>query len=74
MKGVFDTKANSVYDDEITRRYQFPRQYRAVAEKLVGDWVIYREPQRNGGRKTYMPSRNCCGLRLIPSGRDIRMQ
>jgi len=54
MKGVFDTKSNSGYDDEITRRYHFPPQYRAVAEKLVGDWVIYREPQRNGGRRAYI--------------------
>lgn len=54
MKGIFDTKANSGYDDEITRRYHFPPQYRAVAERLVGDWIIYREPQRNGGRRAYI--------------------
>lgn len=54
MKGIFDTKANSGYDDEITRRYHFPPQYRAVAEGLVGDWIIYREPQRNGGRRAYI--------------------
>ena len=54
MKGIFDTKANSGYDDEITRRYHFPPQYRTVADKLVGDWVIYREPQRNGGRRAYV--------------------
>lgn len=54
MKGIFDTKADSGYDDEITRRYHFPRQYRSVAEQLLGDWIIYREPQRNGGRRAYI--------------------
>lgn len=54
MKGIFDTKPDSGYDDEITRRYHFPRQYRDVAERLVGDWIIYREPQRNRGRRAYI--------------------
>lgn len=54
MKGIFDTKPDSGYDDEITRRYHFPRQYREVAERLVGDWIIYREPQRNRGRRAYI--------------------
>jgi hypothetical protein len=27
MKAVFDTKPTSVYDDEVTRHYQFPRRY-----------------------------------------------
>jgi putative restriction endonuclease len=29
--------------DGIAFRYHFPRQYRAVAETLVGGWIIYRE-------------------------------
>jgi hypothetical protein len=33
VKGIFDTKPNSGYDDEVTRRYHFPPQYRVVAEK-----------------------------------------
>lgn len=54
MRGIFDTKPNSGYDDEVTRRYQFPPQYRAVVERLLGDWIIYREPQRNKGRRAYV--------------------
>jgi putative restriction endonuclease len=54
VKGIFDTKANSGYDDEIVRRYHFPPQYRTVAQQLIGDWIIYREPQRNGGRRAYI--------------------
>ncbi len=42
---------DSGYDDEIAFRYHFPKQYRAIAETLVGDRIIYREPQRNGGRR-----------------------
>ena len=64
MKGIFDTKANSGYDDEIMRRYHFPPQYRPVAERLVGEWIIYREPQRNGGRRAYIAAARV--LRLDP--------
>lgn len=56
MKAVFDTKPNSGYDDEIIRRYHFPLQsnYLAAAEAAIGDWIVYREPQRNGGRRAYI--------------------
>jgi putative restriction endonuclease len=56
MKAVFDTKPNSGYDDEIVRRYHFPASghYMAAAEAAVGDWVVYREPQRNQGRRAYI--------------------
>lgn len=56
MKAVFDTKPNSGYDDEIVRRYHFPTQsnYLAAAEAAIGDWIVYREPQRNRGRRAYI--------------------
>lgn len=56
MKAVFDTKPDSGYDDEIVRRYHFPTQsnYMAAAEAAVGDWIVYREPQRNRGRRAYI--------------------
>jgi putative restriction endonuclease len=53
VKGVFDTKPNSGYDDEITHRYHFPSQFRATAHTLVGNWIVYRV-QRNGGRRAYI--------------------
>jgi putative restriction endonuclease len=28
--------------------------YLAAAENAVGDWIVYREPQRNGGRRAYI--------------------
>ncbi|CAN5159651.1 HNH endonuclease [soil metagenome] len=56
MKAVFDTKPNSGYDDEITRRYHFPARsnYMAAARAALGDWIVYREPQRNNGRRAYI--------------------
>jgi len=67
VKGIFDTKADSGYDDEITRRYHFPRQYRDVAERLVGDWIIYREPQRNRGRRAYIAVAKLSRLEADPT-------
>ncbi|MDB5474912.1 MAG: hypothetical protein JWP49_423 [Phenylobacterium sp.] len=64
MKAVFDTKPNSGYDDEITRRYHFPRRsnYMAAAEAAVGDWIVYREPQRNNGRRAYIAVARVLGI------------
>ncbi len=53
-KGVFETKAGSGYDDEIAAHYHFPRRHLAVAQTLVGDWIVYREPRTGGGRGSYM--------------------
>ena len=54
MKAVFDTKADSAYDDDIAERYHFPGRYLPVAEKAIGDWIVYREPIRNKGRRGYV--------------------
>jgi len=55
MKGIFDTKNNSRYDDEIAWRYHFSgERYRERASRMVGDWIVYREPQREGGRRAYV--------------------
>lgn len=55
MKGVFDTKRNSRYDDEIAWRYHFSGSlYRDRARQMIGDWIIYREPQREGGLRAYV--------------------
>jgi putative restriction endonuclease len=54
MKAVFDTRAGSAYDDDIVERYHFPNRYLDEAKKAVGDWIVYREPRRGGGRQAYM--------------------
>ena len=52
--GVFDTRAGTIYDDDITSRYHFPNRYLPVAQACLGEWIIYREPQRNAGRAGYV--------------------
>lgn len=66
MKAVFDTKPNSGYDDEIVRRYHFPTQsnYVAAAKAALDDWIIYREPQRNGGRRAYIAVARVAAIEL----------
>ncbi len=54
MKGVFDTRPNTEYDDDISRRYHFPNVYLTVAERTKNDWIVYREPRRGGGRQAYI--------------------
>lgn len=50
-KAIFDTRAGSGYDDDITRIYPFPDRYLAVARQCEGDWVLFRDPARRGRRK-----------------------
>ena len=54
MKGVFDTRPLTEYDDDISRRYHFPNRYLAEAERTEKDWILYREPRRGGGRQAYV--------------------
>lgn len=53
MKAIFDTKAKSAYDDEITQHYHFPSRYLNVAERCINDWIVYREPRAGGGSLAY---------------------
>jgi putative restriction endonuclease len=68
MKAIFDTKPDSGYNDDILRQYHFPTQtnYMAAAQGAVGDWIIYREPARNGGRRAYIAVARL--LRIEPDG------
>jgi putative restriction endonuclease len=53
MKAVFDTKPTSIYDDEVTRHYQFPGRYRTIVERCVGDRIVLRRPRADGGNLAY---------------------
>jgi putative restriction endonuclease len=53
MKAVFDTSVESAYDDEISERYHFPRQYLKLVNQTVADWVVFRQPRASGGSKSY---------------------
>ena len=72
MKAVFDVKPGSGYDDDITRRYHFPARsnYLDAARNAVGDWVLFREPQRNGGRRAYIATARVIGVEPDPERVD----
>jgi putative restriction endonuclease len=67
VKGVFDTKTDSGYDDDIARRYHFPQRYLSIANEMVGDWVVYREPRRNHGRQAYVAVARVVGIEPDPT-------
>ncbi len=43
-------RADSIYEDEPDRVYDFPVQYLRAVSEAVGDWVIYYEPVKAGPR------------------------
>ena len=43
-------KADSIYDDEPDRVYDFPRSYLKAVYEGVGDWIVYYEPVKAGPR------------------------
>jgi putative restriction endonuclease len=43
-------KADSIYEDEPDRVYDFPRTYLKAMQEGVGDWAIYFEPVKAGPR------------------------
>lgn len=43
-------RADSIYEDEPDRVYDFPKPYLRAAEEGVGDWAVYYEPVKAGPR------------------------
>lgn len=54
MKGIFTTRPDTHYDDDVVHRYHFPNRYLREARKCIGDWIIYYEPKRGRGRQGYV--------------------
>lgn len=52
-KGVFIHRTDSIYDDKPEQQYQFPKNYLSRASQYIGDWVIYYEPTKVGGKGYY---------------------
>ena len=50
---VFTAKLESSYDDAVEVRYHFPKQYLKRVSEAVGDWILYYESRRDGGRQVY---------------------
>lgn len=70
MNGVFDTRAGTIYDDDIARRYHFPNRYIQVALAFLGDWIVYREPRRNRGRSGYVAVARVVAIDPDPNDRS----
>lgn len=51
--GVFMHKDGSIYDDIPEVHYQFPKIYLSRAQRMVGDWIVYREPVKIAGSKGF---------------------
>lgn len=43
-------RADSIYEDEPDRIYDFPRAYLGAVEEGIGDWIVYYEPVKAGNR------------------------
>lgn len=50
---VFMHRSDSIYNDNPSAQYQFPKQYLSRAEPCVGDWVVYLEPVKVRGTRGY---------------------
>lgn len=70
MHGVFDTRAGTIYDDDIAWRYHFPNKYRKIALTLLDDWILYREPRRNRGRSGYVAVARVVAIDPDPNDRS----
>jgi putative restriction endonuclease len=52
-KAVFTSKVDPAYDDLPEQYYHFPAQYLSRAQQALGDWILYYESRRGGGRLVY---------------------
>lgn len=66
MKGILDSRSGSIYDDDISSRYHFPKRYLDSLKACLGDWIIYREPRRDGGREGYVAVARTVGIQPDP--------
>lgn len=71
MKAVFDTKPSSVYDDDISRHYHFPRRYLAIVQQCVGDWVVLRRPRADGGNLAHFATARVVAVEADPQATSL---
>ena len=69
-KGVFVTGPHSIYQDEPETFYRFPANYLAAAKRMVGQWIVYLQPRRAGGRGYWAVAKV---ERIVPDPADARM-
>jgi putative restriction endonuclease len=71
MKAVFDSRPTSIYDDEITSHYQFPKRYLGIVERCVGDRIVLRRPRADGGNLAYFACAIVSHLEPDPSAKGM---
>ncbi len=71
IKAVFDTKPTSIYDDEVSEHYQFPKRYFAIVERAVGDWVVLRRPRADAGNLAYFALAKVTAIDTAPDGSGL---
>ena len=49
-KLVLQHRADSIYEDEPDRKYDFPSRYLRAVRAGIGDWIVYYEPVKAGPR------------------------
>lgn len=59
-------KADSIYEDEPNRVYDFPKAYLKAVQAAIGDWIVYYEPVKAGPRGYFAVARIS---RVIPKPR-----
>ena len=69
--GVFIHRADSVYEDDPARQYQFPAMYYSRASKFVGDWVVYYEPTKVRRSKGYYAIAKVADIVPDPTAADM---
>ena len=65
-KAVFTVRHDSIYDDLPEVKYHFPGNYLRRVEKAVDDWIIYYEPGRSGGRRSYFATAKLSSIERDP--------
>jgi putative restriction endonuclease len=69
VKAVFDTRPGSGYQDSV-EFYDFPKRYLPHASQAVGEWVVYYQPKRGGGRSAYIGVARLREIRPNPAHQD----
>lgn len=69
-KAVLTARIDSEYDDLPEFRYHFPRMYLNQVREAVGEFILYYEPRRNGGRQAYFASARIEGIQADPKMPD----
>ena len=66
MKAVLTAKVDPAYDDLPSQHYHFPRSYLNQIQAANGDFDVFYEPRRSGGRQAYFATGRIRGIRSDP--------